>query len=122
MIDYVITNGSQYYPDKDQPSRSLFDSAVKEYQKIHQISDEDMKKIQIVGAKCYVIEPLHQIVKQLEIMVRANFDMIVIALSLDSKAEKGQRQTIHEFFTLHREYENMDIYSGRIVYAKIPQK
>ena len=92
MIDYVITNGSQYYPDKDQPSRSLFDTAVKEYQKMYQISDEDMKKIQIVGAKCYVIEPLHQIVKQLEIMVRANFDMIVIALSLDSKAEKGQRQ------------------------------
>ena len=124
MIDFVITTGKEYYPDDhNAATRQLFDFAVREYQGLYKVSEEDMKNVQIVGAVCYNKEPYHQIAKQLEIIARANFDIIIIQVSGDDKASKHQRDTIKEFFGIHIEYEELkDVYNGRVVYAKPPQK
>lgn len=124
MIDYVITTGKEYYPDDPNvATRTLFDFAVKEYQGTYKLSDEDMKNVQIVGAVCYNIEPYHQITKQIEIMIRAQFDIIIIQLSTDKKFETQQRKAITELFYKHTDYTELEnVYSGRVVYVKPPQK
>ena len=123
MIEYIITKGEEYYPIDDNPMRMLFETAVKEYQKKYDMSDEAMRKIDIVGACCYNKEPHHQIARQLQIMTRAKYDIIVIQTSIDKDMAKYQRMTINKFFMLHDSYEELkDVYENRVVYALIPTK
>ena len=118
MIDFVIRKGIDYM---ENDTMVLFRTVVERFKDDYEVSPAYLSKITLVAGICYDAEPLHQIALQLEIMRRANFDIIIIGTSMQEHIEKKQCKEIREFFEEFPEYEELTgLYHSKLVFAKIP--
>lgn len=119
MIDFIIRKGTDY---TENDTIVLFRTVVERFKDDYEVSPSYLNKITLVAGMCYDSEPLHQIALQLEIMRRANFDVIIIGTSMREHIEKKQCKEIREFFEEFPEYEELTgLYNSRLVFAKIPE-
>ena len=118
MIDFIIRKGIDYMEDN---TLVLFSRVFEKFKEDYEVSPAYLSNITLVAGMCYDTEPLHQIALQLEIMRRANFDIIIIGTSMQEHIEKKQCKEIHKFFEGFPEYEELTgLYHSRLVFAKIP--